>query len=60
MQMEPTDVAAADLPAMPADVAAAWASVLPDVFEKQARQRVDDVAESFDDASRGQEVEHDD
>lgn len=60
MQMEPTDVVAPDLPAMPDDVAAAWASVLLDVLEKQSRQRVDDAAESVDDPSQDQEVEHDD
>ncbi len=60
MRTEPIDVAVPDLPAMPDDVAAAWASVLLDVLEKQSRQRVDDAAESVDDASQGQEVEHDD
>ncbi len=55
MQTEPTD-----LPAMPDDVAAAWASVLLDVLEKQSRQRVDDAEEFVGDASPGQEVEHDD
>jgi hypothetical protein len=39
MRTEPTDVAVADLPAMPEDVAAAWASVLIDVHEKQTRQK---------------------
>jgi hypothetical protein len=39
MRAESTDVAMADLPAMPDDVAAAWASVLLDVHEKQTRQK---------------------
>jgi hypothetical protein len=60
MRAESTDVAMADLPAMPEDVAAAWASVLLDVHEKQSRQRVDDAADFVGDASQGQEDEHDD
>jgi hypothetical protein len=58
--MEMTDVAAPDLAAMPDDVAAAWASVLIDVHEKQSRQRVDDATALVADASQGQEDEHDD
>jgi hypothetical protein len=45
---------------MPEDVAAAWASVLIDVHEKQTRQRVDDATALVGDASQGQEDEHDD
>ena len=60
MRTEPTDVVAPDLPTMPDDVAAAWASVLLDVLEKQSRQCVDDATEFVDDATQSREVEHDD
>jgi len=60
MRTEPTEVAVPDLPTMPEDVAAAWASVLLDVHEKQARQKVEGAAEFIGDDSQSQEVEHDD
>jgi hypothetical protein len=59
MRTEMTDVAMADLPAMPEDVAAAWASVLIDVHEKQTRQKADDT-EIVEALSQRQEAEHDD
>lgn len=59
MQTEPSDVAVADLPAMPDDVAAAWASVLLDVHEKQTRRKADDT-KFVEAVSQRQESEHDD
>lgn len=59
MRTEPSDVAVADLPAMPEDVAA-WASVLLDVHEKQTRRKEDDAPEFVGAASQRQEREHDD
>jgi hypothetical protein len=60
MRTEPSDVAVADLPAMPDDVAAAWASVLLDVHEKQTRQKADDAPEFAETPSRRRGTEHDD